>query len=265
MDYISLTKENSFHKTPPKQRKKSFFNSLMFYLKIGNIIRRSGNLAKKGKYDGAAWAQSSFDIMNAGIYHGADIEVTGIENIRLEEPVIYISNHMSTFETFIMPTIIYPNNKVCFIMKKELVEMPLFGPVGGSRHPIIVGRKNPREDLMEVFKQSKDRIESKRSIIVFPQKSRSDKLDEKAFNTIGVKIAKKYNVKIVPVALTTDFWANGKIIKDFGLLDPDKKVRLAFGKPFEPSGDGAADNQKIIEFIKTKFIEWGREDKIKKY
>jgi len=264
MDYRSLTTKNNYTCSPAKPGKKSFFNTFKFYLKIGKIIYTSSKLANKGRYNGDAWCNSSFGMLNAAIAAGANVDIEDINNIRLDEPVIYISNHMSTLETFIMPCLIYPNNKVCFIMKKELVDMPFFGVVSGARHPIIVGRKNPREDLMEVFKQSKNRIEDGRSIIVFPQKSRSDKLDEKSFNTIGVKIAKKYNVKIVPVALKTDFWENGKIVKDFGSVDPSKKIKLAFGKPFTPTGDGNKDNRTVLDFIETKFVEWNLKDRIVK-
>lgn len=264
MDYRSITKEDKYFFHPSPVKKRSFLNSFKFYLGIGKVILQSNRLAKKGKYDGNAWCESSFGMLNAAKSAGAEIEFEGLDNIRLSEPVVYISNHMSTLETFIMPCIIYPNNKVCFIMKKELVDMPFFGPVGAARHPIVVGRKNPREDLMEVFKQSKERIEEGRSIIVFPQKSRSDKLDERGFNTIGVKIAKKYNVKIVPVALTTDFWQNGNLVKDFGPIDPSRKVRVSFGKPFEPSGNGNEDNKTVLDFIETKFVEWNLQHKIVK-
>ncbi|MFA8342938.1 MAG: lysophospholipid acyltransferase family protein [Rhodothermaceae bacterium] len=264
MDYRSLTAENEYTFKPAKAKKKGLFNTVKFYLRIGKVIFTSSKLGRTGRYDGNAWCESSFGMLDAARKAGANIEIDGIDNIRLDEPVVYISNHMSTLETFIMPCIIYPNNKVCFIMKKELVDMPFFGSVSGSRHPIIVGRKNPREDLMEVFKQSKNRIDEGRSIIVFPQRSRSDKLNEKEFNTIGVKIAKKYNVKIVPVAVTTDFWENGKIVKDFGSVDPSKKVRMSFGKPFEPSGDGNKDNRTVFDFIESKFIEWGFTDRIVK-
>lgn len=264
MDYKTITQHNIYKYTPKKPGQKGFFNTLAFYIKIGMIILRSNRLATKGKYDGEAWILSSYDILKATMSTGVEIEFEGLDNVKLDEPVVYISNHMSTLETFILPCIIHPNNKVCFIMKKELVDMPFFGPVGAARHPIVVGRKNPREDLMEVFKQSKDRLESGRSIIVFPQKSRSDKLMVKGFNTIGVKIAKKYNVKIVPVALTTDFWQNGKLVKDFGKIDPAKKVRISFGKPFEPTGEGSNDNQTVLDFIESKFKEWNLENKIVK-
>jgi 1-acyl-sn-glycerol-3-phosphate acyltransferase len=76
------------------------------------------------------------------------------------------------------------------------------------------------------------------------------------FNSIGVKLAKRAKVPVVPIALKTDAWTNGKRLKDFGPVFPDRKVHFAFGEPMTISGNGADQQKAIVEFIQTKLKSW---------
>ena len=165
------------------------------------------------------------------------IEITGTEHFsRLEGPCVFIGNHMSTLEAFVLPTIIQPLKRVAFVVKKSLVEYPVFGHLMRSRDPIVVGRTNPREDLKAVLEGGAERLRSGISIVVFPQKTRSALFDPAAFNSIGIKLAKRAQVPVVPLALKTDAWGNGALVKDFGKIDPAKAVHFAFGRAAAGSG-----------------------------
>ena len=63
---------------------------------------------------------------------------------------------------------------------------------------------------------------------------------------------------IVPFALLTDAWPNGKLIKDLGDLDISKTARITFGEPMEVTGNGAEQHQAVIDFISTHLRKWGR-------
>jgi 1-acyl-sn-glycerol-3-phosphate acyltransferase len=76
------------------------------------------------------------------------------------------------------------------------------------------------------------------------------------FNSIGVKLAQRADVPVVPVALVTDAWPNGKLLKDFGKIDPTKTVRFSFGAPILIKGRGTDQNQQIIRFITTTLEAW---------
>ena len=97
------------------------------------------------------------------------------------------------------------------MVKESLLKYPFFGPVLGSREPIVVGRSNPREDLVAVLEGGEARLKQGRSVIVFPQSTRSSVFDPAHFNTIGVKLAKRAGVPVIPVALKTDAWGNGNL------------------------------------------------------
>jgi 1-acyl-sn-glycerol-3-phosphate acyltransferase len=125
-----------------------------------------------------------------------------------------------------------------------------------SRDPIAVTRTNPRHDLKAVLEGGVDRLKQGISIIVFPQTTRTHSFDPTQFNTIGVKLAQRANVPVVPLALLSDAWGNGKYFKDFGKIDPSKKVYFAFGKPMWVQGRGTNEHQAIIQFISRKLQEW---------
>jgi 1-acyl-sn-glycerol-3-phosphate acyltransferase len=64
-------------------------------------------------------------------------------------------------------------------------------------------------------------------------------------------------VKVVPIARKTDFWGQGKVIKELGPLDSKKIIYFKFGEPFPVTSSGKAENQRIIDFIQASLKEWG--------
>jgi 1-acyl-sn-glycerol-3-phosphate acyltransferase len=224
------------------------------------IVLRTRKQALAGRYDYPEWAASSIDIFRLIERTGGAFDITGMENIAsVKEPVVFISNHMSTLETMIFPGLIAPHRKVTFVVKESLVSHPLFGPVMRSRNPIVVGRTDARRDFEKVMNQGPEILSQGISLIIFPQSTRSDKFIPAEFNSLGVKLAKKTGVKVVPVAIKTDFWGNGKIIKEIGKLDHRKIIHIRFGTPFKITGTGREDNQAIIEFIVSNLASWGAE------
>ena len=126
--------------------------NLGFYAPMVWIVFKAGCNAMRNQYDGEAWTQSSEGLAHALESVGCRIEATGLEHFRsLEGPCVFIGNHMSTLETFVLPSMIQPWKDVTFVVKESLLKYPFFGPVLGSREPIVVGRSNPREDLVAVL------------------------------------------------------------------------------------------------------------------
>jgi 1-acyl-sn-glycerol-3-phosphate acyltransferase len=221
------------------------------------IVLRTRREALNNVYGKKEWADSSFEIFRLIEKIGGEFHITGMENIdKSSDPVVFISNHISTLETMIFPGLIAPRRDVTFIVKDSLVEHPLFGAVMRSREPIIVGRTDPRKDFETVMTQGVELLSKGISIVVFPQSTRSDVFRPDEFNSIGVKLAKKAGVNIVPVAVKTDFWGNGKIIKEVGPLNHLKPIMIKFGEPFRVAGNGKEENQNIIDFIIGNLKEW---------
>ncbi len=233
------------------------FPSLAFYSRFLAIVLRSGAQAKRGQYDDQAWWQSSLQVLRALERVGMRVEITGIRHIaQLETPCIVIANHMSLLETLLIPGIVQPVREITFVVKQSLLDYPVFRHVMRSRDPIAVSRTHPRQDLKAVLEGGTDRLKRGISIVIFPQTTRSAGFDPARFSTIGIKLARRAGVPIVPLALLTDAWGNGKYLKDLGRIDPSKDVRFAFGEPIRVEGRGAEEHEAVLRFIGGKLRDW---------
>lgn len=257
MECLSYT--DNVYRTGPRQV--SFcgrlFPSLTFYPKFLRIIWQASVLSRKGVYDYPEWCHSSISILRALESVGVKVEITGIEHLQeVDGSCVIISNHMSMLETVILPVIVQPVKDVTFIVKQALLEYPVFKHVMASRDPIAVTRDNPRADFKIVMEGGKERLGKGISIIVFPQTTRTTQFEPENFNSIGLKLAQRAKAPIVPLALKTDAWQNGGLLKDFGKIDVSRKVRFAFGEPIEIQGRGGDEQEQVIAHIKAKLAEW---------
>jgi 1-acyl-sn-glycerol-3-phosphate acyltransferase len=254
-----LTYKNGLYKTAPMPVPlfSRICPSCAFYTDLFSIVLRGSAKAKRGQYPTAAWAHSSLETFRALERVGIQTDITGVDFFRtLDGPCVFIGNHMSTLETFVLPAIIAPFKDVTFVIKRSLIDYPVFKHIMRSRDPIVVDRTNPRKDFEAVLEGGTARLTAGRSVIIFPQTTRTATVDPETFNTIGIKLARKAGVPIVPIALRTEAWGNGRLLKDFGKIDPSRSVHLAFGKPLWIKGRGAEEHQEVIEFILKKLEEW---------
>ena len=248
--------------TPPRRIPLTarWFPSLDFYWHAFFVVLRASRNAKRGKYGTAEWCGSSLDTLRALERVGVRVQITGTRHFRdLPGPCVFIGNHMSTLETFVLPVIISTYRESTFVVKQSLVDYPIFKYVMRSRNPITVGRSNARDDLKAVLDGGAERLKAGTSIIIFPQTTRTAVFDPEAFNTIGVKLAKKAGVPVVPVALKTEAWGNGRWLKDYGKIRPELPVYFAFGEPMTIKDRGAEEHEATVAFIKAKLGEWEKQ------
>ncbi len=230
-----------------------------WYFVMGYLaeIIRARSLALKKAYTRSAWSESSHRIFKLIEGCGGRFYIEGLDNLPpIKSPVVFISNHMSTLETFVFPCIIAPLMKVTFVVKESLVNHPLFGPVMRSTTPIVVKRKNPKEDFQKVLEKGKELLSDGVSIILFPQSTRMPEFNPALFNTLGIKLALAADVDIVPVAIKTDFWGNGNLLKDIGPINRNKPVHMSFGRSMKIRGNGKAEHKKITEYIIQHLRKW---------
>lgn len=232
------------------------FYSRLFFGPLYWICRR----AMKGLCDDNVWVYGSTMVSELLEQTGCHIKVEGMNHIETpQEGCVFVANHMSTLETFMLPSFIRPRRRVTYVIKESLVNVPMFGALMRSRDPIIVGRSNPRKDLATVIDGGVQRLSQGISIIIFPQSTRSKIFDPGHFNTIGIKLAKHANVPIIPIALKTDAWGQGSIVKDFGQINPKLPIRYRFGAPISVNGPGKEEHREICNFIATTLAEWETE------
>jgi 1-acyl-sn-glycerol-3-phosphate acyltransferase len=235
-----------------------FFHSRWwFYLLLAKVVIKSSILASKGKYDDQEWIKASFTLFKSIEGCGGRFHIRGLDNLRkTKDPVVLVSNHMSSLETVIFPCLIAPFRPVTFVVKESLVKGPVFGPVMRSREPVTVGRQNPREDFQTVMSEGKKILEKGKSLIIFPQSTRTVEFDPGKFNSLAAKLARKAGVPMIPAAIKTDFWGDSARIKGFGPLDRGKPIHINFGEPVTIEGRGKEEHQKVVEFISTHLEKW---------
>ncbi|NMC26822.1 MAG: 1-acyl-sn-glycerol-3-phosphate acyltransferase [Syntrophomonadaceae bacterium] len=228
-----------------------------FVVGILNIINQARIMCNAGDYDNQAWVDSSYQVFKLIEGCGGRFHIQGLANVAASPaPAVFVSNHMSTLETFVFPCLIQPYRDLTYVVKESLVENSFFGPIMRSRNPIVVSRDNPREDFKTVMEQGQAILATGRSIVVFPQSTRTPVFEPENFNTLGIKLARAAKVEVIPVAIKTDFWGNGRWLKDFGPLKRDKPIFISFGKAMVVQGSGKNEHALVIEFIQDNLSRW---------
>ncbi len=230
-----------------------------FYWGMFYAVWCARRLAQQHAFDDAALRRISDLCARYAEWCGARLHCTGLEVIAATPgPVVFVANHMSSMETFLLPGIIIPYKPLGFVIKDSLTRHSFFGPVMRSTRYVAVTRANPRHDLQAVLEQGTEALQNKgTSFCIFPTATREYVFDEAKFNTLGVKLARRAKVPVIPLAIKTDFWGNGKWIKDFGSVNPKAAVRFAFGPALPPSLPQADMHRQVVAFIREHLESWG--------
>ena len=254
--------------TPADVSKSLLFRALLgsrwyFYWNNFLIFCRTGRCGKRGKL--TAERQIYYSNKNLRLVErcGGKVHIRGLNNLRALEgrPVVLIGNHMSLLETALFHAVMRGLADFTFVIKQSLMKVPFFRNIMTSLGAIPIGRENPRDDLRAVLEEGSALLASGRSIVIFPQSTRSETFDPEKFNSIGIKLARRAGVPVVPFALKTDFLGNGKRFRDLGPVRPEREVWFEFGPAREVEGNGQALQQEIIAFISSRLDEWRRHDR----
>ena len=206
------------------------------------------------------WGLCCFRTYQKAEKFGIKVTVDGWENRKdYKGPVVYLANHMSTLETIMLPPILLTYGPFNVFVKASLSHLPALKRAAAHMGLIPLGRKSPREDLMQVFNEGVARIREGNSVLIFPQGSRERVFSRKIYSSIGAKLAEKAGVPVIPIAVKTDCSPtrpDGKgWLKDFGTVDPSKEIRLRCGPPM--TGSSKEMHQKVFDWIKAQLEEWG--------
>ena len=160
------------------------------------------------------------------IFFSTKIVVKGRENIITNNNFFIACSHQSMFETFFLQTIF---NCPIFILKKELLNIPIFGLFLRKINSISINRnKVTRENLDFIDKIKNVMKKTQRPLIIFPQGTRVTP-DEKVPFKKGVgRIYKELNVQCQPIAINS-----GKVWPKSGELKPNQTITVSILKPID--------------------------------
>lgn len=126
------------------------------------------------------------------------VDVIGKENILFGKPQIFMANHQSDFDILI--SLAHIPVQFRWIAKKELFAIPVFGAAMRSAGYIEIDRSN-REKAMQSIDEAALRIRSGKSVMTFPEGTRSREGEIKAFKQGAFHLAVKSGVPIIPISI----------------------------------------------------------------
>ena len=154
------------------------------------------------------------------------IIIKGKENIIKNEKFFIASSHQSMFETFFLQTIF---NAPVFILKKELLKIPIFGWYLKKIGSIYIDRNKITKENLGFFDQISYLIRSSnRPLIIFPQGTRLTSEDRTPFKKGASRIYDELKIKCQPVAINS-----GNVWPKKGKLKPHKNLTISILKPIE--------------------------------
>jgi len=164
-------------------------------------------------------------------------EIRGRENIP-SYAVIVASKHQSAFETF---ALFYHINNSIFIHKRQLFLIPIFGQYLKKINMISINRSEGTIAMRKMLKQTKQKIQQGKSIIIFPEGTRKKPGENPDYKTGIAGIYKNLETEVLPVAVNSgQFWPkniiikkSGKIIIKFLKLIPSQLEKSEFLKKIE--------------------------------
>jgi len=239
------------------EKKLSFPKTFSFYMNFLRVVTFLRNTILKEKWTQELFIQCCYQVMKIVERFGGRFEIKGLDNLRKEPgPFVFVGNHMSTLETVIFPAVIGSIIDVTYVVKQSLTKDFIFGPIMRTRNPIAVERKDPKKDLDLVLTKGVELLSGGHSVLIFPQATRTTIFEPDKFNSLGIKLAKRAGVPVLPIALKTDFWENGKLISTIGNVYPGRTVHIEFGAPVKIDGAGKKEHEQIVAFIKSCFDNW---------
>jgi len=178
------------------------------------------------------------------IFLNTKVEVRGINNIPKTEKYFIASAHQSMFETFALQAVL---NYPVFILKKELLKIPLFGLYLKKIKSIAIVRDTTTKDNLNFFNKVANIMKNEnRPLLIFPQGTRIKVNEIVPFKKGVGRIYKALNISCIPIALNSgNVWPKKGIIKYPG------KITISF---LEPIKSGLSRDEFIIN-LENKIYE----------
>ncbi len=161
------------------------------------------------------------------VFLSTKVEFKGLDNIPKNEKYFVASAHQSMFETFAFQSVLdYP----VFILKKELLKIPLFGLYLKKIKSIEITRDTTTKDNLNFFDKVATIIKNEeRPLLIFPQGTRIKPNEVVPFKKGVGRIYEALNITCIPVALNS-----GSVWPKDGITKYPGKITVSFLKPIKP-------------------------------
>lgn len=170
---------------------------------------------------------------------GISYEIEGLENLPSGGYII-AAKHQSFWDTFaLIPTLDDP----VYILKRELLWIPLFGWYAAKQKMIPINRAAKSRAIPEMVARAKEELASGRELIIYPEGTRKAPGAEPDYKYGIARLYKDLDVPVVPIVQHAGlFWPRHGFRRNPGHI----KIRIL--KPIEP---GMATDAFFRHLIKT--------------
>ena len=191
------------------------------------------------KYEVArAWSKSV--LLALKIICGLSYEISGQENLPKRSCII-LSKHSSTWETIALFSL-FP--KQTWVIKKELLFLPIFGQLILLFKPIPIDRKSGKKAVEKIISLGKLRLNQGYFVVIFPEGTRTSYPVAGRYGLGGSILSLHSGSPIIPVAHNAGkYWPRNKILKQKG------KIKIKIGEPIYPKKNDVPE--KIMGVVKT--------------
>jgi 1-acyl-sn-glycerol-3-phosphate acyltransferase len=220
--------------------------SIVWLILVVSAVLLAFALPVKSRYFlGSMWAKGTITLSKW--ICGLDYKIEGLENLPAGA-AIALSNHQSTWETLVYQKILPPQ---LWVVKKELLSVPVFGWGLALCEPIAIDRKAGRKAMDQLLDQGVQKLAQGRWIVIFPEGTRTAPGVKAKYKIGGAMLASKVDYPIVPIATNAgEYWPKHSLIKWPGT------IRVVIGKPIYGHGRSANEiNQQVEAWIRNKVAE----------
>jgi 1-acyl-sn-glycerol-3-phosphate acyltransferase len=169
---------------------------------------------------------------------GIRLEVHGLEKIPPGAALI-ASRHQSAFDTFVWLTLM---PRCCYVFKKELRRVPLFGALVSLAGMIEVDREAGAASIRALLRGADRAVREQRQIVIFPEGTRGEPGAPLALQSGIAAIAARTGLPVIPVGTDSGrFWGRRSFLKRPGT------IRIIVGEPI-PGGTERAALMRALEF-----------------
>ena len=194
---------------------------LVFILAIPTLILPAKFTLYCGKF------LAYYIILILRLFLGTKVIFHGLENLKKVEKFFIASAHQSMFETFVLQA---PLNFPIFILKKELLGIPLFGWYLKKIGSIEITRNKTTKENMNFFDKIKDAVQKhNRPLLIFPQGTRVKFEDRNSFKKGVGRIYESLKIPCVPIALNS-----GKVWPKNSFTKYPGDIHVSFLEPIHP-------------------------------
>jgi len=189
------------------------------------------------------WAE--WMILSTGIHY----DVLGLDNLRINEQYIFMSNHESALD-ILLGVVAIPNN-IIFLAKKELFKIPVFGWAMKSAGMIKIDRQNPAIARQSVDSAVYTLVNSRFSTLIYPEGTRSQNGELLPFKKGGFILAIRSQLPIVPVTIL----GAGKALPKGKFNIKRTRIIVVIDKPITTYGMNINDKEELLQKCRTVIIQ----------